>query len=354
MQSLKNHQDSPLFARVALILVATISFLLLLYWGKLILVPLFLAFLTAIFLYPLARFFEKKHFSKGMAAAISVVLLLLFIVIVSFFFSKQFLQFLKALPDLKAKLDVLVERVQNWMSENYNISKDSATQQLDSPLNKIVSLASNTIPFVLEWLVIIALFLFFTFYILFHRKLLESFIFSFFQKAYQKKIKEIAFELRSLINGYVKGLITEMVIFISLSFILLLIFGIKYALLMAVFAGVLNLIPYLGIYTATTINSLVILASTNLTQALEVAGVFIFMHVLDSNLILPKVVGRSVKMNPFVTLIAVVVGNLVWGVPGMFLFVPLTAIVRVLGEKLREFRSWAILIGEETNPKTPS
>ena len=68
-----------------------------------------------------------------------------------------------------------------------------------------------------------------------------------------------------------------MVIFISLSFILLLIFGIKYALLMAVFAGVLNLIPYLGIYTATTINSLVILASTNLTQALEVAGVFIFM-----------------------------------------------------------------------------
>ena len=177
MQSLKNHQDSPLFARVALILVATISFLLLLYWGKLILVPLFLAFLTAIFLYPLARFFERKHFSKGMAAAISVVLLLLFIVIVSFFFSKQFLQFLKALPDLKAKLDVFVERVQNWMSENYNISKDSATQQLDSPLNKIVSLASNTIPFVLEWLVIIALFLFFTFYILFHRKLLESYIF---------------------------------------------------------------------------------------------------------------------------------------------------------------------------------
>ena len=81
------------------------------------------------------------------------------------------------------------------------------------------------------------------------------------------------------------------------------------------------------------------------------AAVFILIHIIDANIILPRIVGGSVKMNPFVTLIAVVVGHLIWGVPGMFLFIPLTAIIRVLSEKINEFRSWAILIGEETSRK---
>ena len=81
------------------------------------------------------------------------------------------------------------------------------------------------------------------------------------------------------------------------------------------------------------------------------AAVFILIHIIDANIILPRIVGGSVKMNPFVTLIAVVIGHLIWGVPGMFLFIPLTAIIRVLSEKINEFRSWAILIGEETSRK---
>ncbi len=301
------------------------------------------------FLYPLTKFFEKKHFSKTLAAAISVLLFFLFIAIVLFFFGAQFLQFLKALPDLKLKLDAGIEKVQAWMSETYHIKTDPGINFIDSPLSKIVLVAGNVLPIILKSLILFALFLFFTFYILYHRKLLESFILSFFKQTHRKKIGEIAFELRLVINGYVKGLITEMLIFILLSFVLLLLLGIKYALLMAVFAGVLNLIPYLGIYAATAINALVILATTNLTQTIEVAAVFIFIHIIDANIILPRIVGGSVKMNPFVTLIAVVAGNLIWGVPGMFLFIPLTAIIRVLSEKINEFRSWAILIGKETN-----
>ena len=279
-----------------------------------------------------------------------MLLFFLVIGILLYFFSAQLLQFLKALPDLKLKLDALAERVQAWMWENYRINSSPEINYIHSPLS-IVSVAGNTIPIILKWLIVFALFLFFTFYILYHRRLLENFILSFFRESHRKKMGEIAFELRLVINGYVKGLMMEMLIFITSSLILLLVLGIKYALLMAVFAGVLNVIPYLGIYAATAINALVTFTATNLTEGLEVAAVFILIHIIDANIILPRIVGGSVKMNPFVTLIAVVVGHLIWGVPGMFLFIPLTAILRVLSEKINEFRSWAILIGEETSRK---
>ena len=350
MLTFKDHSDFSFSVRAALIPIAIISSLLLLYWGRLLFIPLFLAFLTAIFLYPLTRFFEKKHFSKITSAATSVLLFFLVIGILLYFFSAQLLQFLKALPDLKLKLDALAERVQAWMWENYRINSSPEINYIHSPLS-IVSVAGNTIPIILKWLIVFALFLFFTFYILYHRRLLENFILSFFRESHRKKMGEIAFELRLVINGYVKGLMMEMLIFITSSLILLLVLGIKYALLMAVFAGVLNVIPYLGIYAATAINALVTFTATNLTEGLEVAAVFILIHIIDANIILPRIVGGSVKMNPFVTLIAVVVGHLVWGVPGMFLFIPLTAIIRVLSEKINEFRSWAILIGEETSRK---
>jgi len=350
MLTFKDHSDFSFSVRAALIPIAIISSLLLLYWGRLLFIPLFLAFLTAIFLYPLTRFFEKKHFSKITSAATSVLLFFLVIGILLYFFSAQLLQFLKALPDLKLKLDALAERVQAWMWENYRINSSPEINYIHSPLS-IVSVAGNTIPIILKWLIVFALFLFFTFYILYHRRLLENFILSFFRESHRKKMGEIAFELRLVINGYVKGLMMEMLIFITSSLILLLVLGIKYALLMAVFAGVLNVIPYLGIYAATAINALVTFTATNLTEGLEVAAVFILIHIIDANIILPRIVGGSVKMNPFVTLIAVVVGHLIWGVPGMFLFIPLTAILRVLSEKINEFRSWAILIGEETSRK---
>lgn len=350
MLTFKDHSDFSFSVRAALIPIAIISSLLLLYWGRLLFIPLFLAFLTAIFLYPLTRFFEKKHFSKITSAATSVLLFFLVIGILLYFFSAQLLQFLKALPDLKLKLDALAERVQTWMWENYRINSSPEINYIHSPLS-IVSVAGNTIPIILKWLIVFALFLFFTFYILYHRRLLENFILSFFRESHRKKMGEIAFELRLVINGYVKGLMMEMLIFITSSLILLLVLGIKYALLMAVFAGVLNVIPYLGIYAATAINALVTFTATNLTEGLEVAAVFILIHIIDANIILPRIVGGSVKMNPFVTLIAVVVGHLIWGVPGMFLFIPLTAIIRVLSEKINEFRSWAILIGEETSRK---
>jgi predicted PurR-regulated permease PerM len=351
MESFKNHPDSSALTRTTQVLISTICTLILLYWGKFLFIPLALAFLFAIFLYPLTKFFESKHFSKLLAASASAFLFLLFLCLVIYFFSTELSQFIKVLPGIKTKLDALINNVQTWMARTYHINGDSQASYINSTINKFFSFAGDTISLLLEGIILFTLVLFFTFYMLYHRKLLQSFVYSFFKQTHRKKIEEITLDLRRLINGYVKGLMIEMLILIVASFILLLILGIKYALLMAVFAGVLNLIPYIGIYSATAVNVLITLTTGNSTRAIEVAAVFLLIHVIDANIILPRIVGSSVKMNPFVTLIAVVAGNLLWGIPGMFLFIPLTAIFRLLSEKIKEFRSWAILIGEEADKK---
>jgi predicted PurR-regulated permease PerM len=347
MQSFKNQHDSSFFARSSQILIPITCLVLLLYWGKLLLMPIFLAFLFAMFLYPLTKFLERKHFTKTMAAVILVFLFFLLLCFVLYFFLAQLSQFVKALPNIKTKLDILIQKVQTWMASTYHISSDTQVSNINSSINKFFYFAGNTIEVILEGTILFALVLFFTFYMLYHRRLLQSFIFSLFHRPHREKIGEITGELRLLIKGYVKGLIIEMLIFILSSLVVLLVLGIKYALLMAVFAGVLNLIPYIGVYTATAVNALITLTTANSTKAIEVAACFILIHIIDANIILPRIVGGSVKMNPFITLIAVVAGNLIWGIPGMFLFIPLTAIFRLMSEKIKDFRSWAILIGEE-------
>ena len=139
--------------------------------------------------------------------------------------------------------------------------------------------------------------------------------------------------------NYVKGLLTEILILMCLSCITLLILGIKYAILMAFFAGLFNIIPYIGIYTAILLNMLITILDGNRGQGLEVLLVFVIIHIIDANLITPLIVGRRIKINPLVTLIAVICGEIIWGIPGMFLFIPLAAIINIVLEKSSGLRT---------------
>ena len=130
-------------------------------------------------------------------------------------------------------------------------------------------------------------------------------------------------------------------------FISLMIIGVKYALLISVMTAVLNVIPYLGIYFCGAIAMIITAATSSTGHVVAVGIVFIVTHFVDANMILPHVVGGKMKMNPFITILAVLIGHLVWGIPGMFLFIPLTAIIRLVSEEVPGMKAWAILLSAE-------
>jgi len=339
------------YARVALVLHGLALVLLFMYLGRTIFIPLFFSFLVSILLEPLVKWFEKMHIPRSLAAIFS---LLIFIVVIGglvYFFSSQVSRFTKDLPHLEQRFSQKFQNLREWITEEYHVNDDTQITYMEKSANGLANAAvgrlATTFVGIAEFLILTIFFLVFTFFMLYHRRLLVKFLIALFNNDHNQKVRTVLSQIRFVINSYVLGLLTEMAILIVLIFTTLSILGIKYALLMSVTAAVLNIIPYLGIYTAMFFSILITLANGPGSDAITIAIVFIAAHFIDANVILPRIVGGRVKINPFITIIAVLIGHLLWGVPGMFLFIPLTAIIRIVSEEIDELAPWAILLGEE-------
>ncbi len=147
----------------------------------------------------------------------------------------------------------------------------------------------------------------------------------------------------------------EMVVVAILNCSLLLILGVKYALLLGIMAALFNIIPYLGIFTAIIISMLVTLTTAASVVVMLQVGIALFLvHLLDSNILLPRIVGSKVKINALVTIVGVVCGSMLWGIPGMFLAIPVIAIMKITFERIDALKPWALLLGDMPAKKKPA
>lgn len=97
------------------------------------------------------------------------------------------------------------------------------------------------------------------------------------------------------------------------------------------------MIPYFGAIIAVAISIFITLLTGGLTQAIEMAAVVIILQQVDANIINPKIVGDSVKISPLLVIFAVTVGGAYFGVMGMFIAVPVAAIIKLLINDLIEY-----------------
>ena len=109
---------------------------------------------------------------------------------------------------------------------------------------------------------------------------------------------------------------------------ILLIFGVPYALLLGLIAGVFNFIPYIGSIISAFIISAITLITTELTTGLYVMLCLLIFHQMDGNFIEPRIMKSSLKINPILVIIAVVIGGAYLGIVGMFLAVPVAVIIK--------------------------
>jgi AI-2 transport protein TqsA len=341
----------PFYARLALTLFAIALIFSFMWVGKSLLVPLFFSFLVAMLLHPLVKFFEKKRFPRALAAVVALLIFMVLLGGLLYFFSHQVVRLSRDLPSLQAKVMDKWEEIQDWISDKYHITNTQQVAYMNKSANGILNTAMNsaatTFVGIAETLILTIFFFIFTFFILQYRRLLMRFVVELFDHEHNEKVQVIIARIRTLINGYVVGLLIEMSVIAVLIFVSLMVIGVKYALLISIMAAVLNLIPYLGIYSCMALAMIITAATGSTGQVVAVAIVFLVTHFADANVILPHVVGGKVKMNPFITILAVLIGHLVWGIPGMFLFIPLTAMLRLISEEVPGMKPWAILMGEE-------
>ena len=148
---------------------------------------------------------------------------------------------------------------------------------------------------------------------------------------YFHRTNEIFFHFLSsqFLDAIVVGILTS----IAMSLL-----GVKYAILLGFMIGLFNLIPYIGAIIAVIIAGIITLFTGGLAQAIWMLIIVTILQQIDANIINPKIVGNSLKINPILVILAVTVGGAYFGILGMFLAVPVIAMMKVLIEDFIEYR----------------
>ena len=128
-------------------------------------------------------------------------------------------------------------------------------------------------------------------------------------------------------SQFIDGIVVGVLVTIAMT-----IMGIKYAPLLGFLIGLFNIIPYIGAIIAVVISALITLITGGISQAIWMLIVVIILQQIDANIINPKIVGQSLKVSPLLVLFSVTIGGAYFGILGMFLAVPVAAIIKIIAE----------------------
>ncbi|MEP6750377.1 MAG: AI-2E family transporter, partial [Bacteroidota bacterium] len=338
------------YIKVTCVLVSIFVVGYLVILGKEILSPLFFAALLAILLLPAATFFERKcKMKKSIAAIVTVLIFLVFAATLFYVLGGQGHALAREWPQFRLQLQSSLTQMQTWVSATLNIELDKQLVYINNASNKFLTNGTTMIGSTLVTLSAILFFVLFTciytVFFLRYRSLIRQFFTGIFHKRNMAMVRIIAEEVQSIIRQYILGLLIEMGTVSSVLCVIFSVVGIPYGILLGLLGGLLNLIPYLGIFITLIISVLITFAMAGISKVFLVVGILVITHLLDSNLLFPWIVGSKVRINPMAMIAGVVTGGMIWGVSGMFLSIPVMAIVKIICDRVEALKPWGVLLG---------
>ncbi|CAN5249156.1 AI-2E family transporter [soil metagenome] len=346
--------ETPAYKKICFYLLTTGLIILLLFVGQGILVPLFLSILIASLLLPINKYLERKGLHRVIAIMTSLLLTIIILVAIIYLLVDQISGFFEDLPTIDARLDELSSTFQKWIRSTFNITIRKQNQYWNDTLLKMresgAGMVGATVVTLTQALSYIVLLPIYTFLILFYRDTIKAFLTGVFKNSKESQVRDILSESQSVTQSYILGLTIEMAIVFALNATGFLILGIKYAVFLALVAALLNLIPYIGMLIANIFCMVVTLISLEVMSYSDVLWVGVILAVvqfIDNNFLMPLIVGSKVRINALVTIVGVLVGGALCGVPGMFLSIPGLAVLKVIFDRIEGMKPFGLLLGDE-------
>jgi len=339
----------PLFSKLSQILLGIVILFFILYIGQEIIIPLVFSFFIAILLNPVVSYLCRRKVNRFVAIFISILLAILCLSAIIYFITSQIIMFGEMLPQLEEKVNTLFSQTIQWASQILNLSTEKINiwmaQMRTEALSIGKSLIGPTILSVGGMIVVFLLLPVYIFLILWYKQLFLEFISKLFPAEKHNTVAEILIESKLLIQKYLIGLFTETGIVAVLNTLGLIMLGVEYAVLLGVISAILNIIPYIGGIIAMGITTIIVLATKPPIYVLWVLLLSGFIQFIDNNIIVPKIVASKIKINEFISIVAVLVGGALWGIPGMFLSLPLIAIFKVIFDRVESLKPFGFLLG---------
>jgi putative permease len=318
--------------------------------------PFLFACLFAILLLPVAKFLENKcRFRRNMAAMTSVLIMLACIGGICYFLGTQMSRLSGDWPLFKEQLNSSLIGFQHWISDKFHVDTDKQMNYVNNAASKLLDtgtvVAGATLLSVSSIVIFLVFTMIYTFFLLLYRRLIMKFLIRVFLEKNGGLVQDILEQVQYIVRKYIVGLLIEMFIVAAFISIVFSFMGVKYAILLGVITGLFNIIPYIGIFTAIVLSTIITFATAAVaSKVLWVVVVLAGTHLVDSNVLLPLIVGSKVKINAMITLLGVVLGEMMWGIPGMFLSIPVVAVLKIIFDRVEPLKPWGLILGEEDEP----
>lgn len=338
----------PSYAKAALIIISAFAFVFTMYIGQGIIIPIVYATIIAILLNPLVNYLIRKKINKIIAISLAVLIAILAVLIIFYIISSQISMFTETYPQLKIKLEATSTKLLNWFSEKFNIRQSKIKLYLTETQNTAISDLAISEKLTAAGRAIVTLMLLpvYLSMILYYKPLLLEFIRKLFNDRYHETVVNILSSTKTIIQSYLTGLFFEMIIIATLNSIGLLLLGIEYAIILGITGAILNIIPYIGGIIAIALPMIIaFVTKDSLVYAALVFAVYMVIQFIDNHFIIPKIVASRVKINALISVIVVLIGGALWGIPGMFLSIPLTAILKAILDQIGPLKPWGFLLG---------
>ncbi|WP_299702211.1 AI-2E family transporter [uncultured Pontibacter sp.] len=326
--------------------------------GRDLLAPLLVAFFISIMLLPIYRFFQKRNFPDAVSIGISLLTLIVVLGGIVWFFSSQMRILIEDFPMIQKNVMRHLTSLSEWIGSKTPFSAQEQTGFIKEQSNNLLTYAGNLLGGVAGGvtgtIIFIGLLPIYIFLLLFYKNLLLRFVFLWFPREKHEKVEETLSEMQVIIKSYLFGLLIQITYMTILLGGILMIIGIKHALLIGVIFAFLNLIPYVGALLGNIIGVLLTLASSEeLWPVLAVLGTIAAVQFLDNNILMPRIVGSKVKINALATIVGVIVGGEIAGITGMLLSLPVLALLKVVFDRTDQFKQWGVLFGDERPSMSP-
>jgi predicted PurR-regulated permease PerM len=346
----------PFYAKTTIILLGSIALTTVLYIAQGIIIPLVFALLFAILLNPIVSFFVRLKINRIVSIVFTMILTILVVSgVVGLMFS-QANQFSDSWPKLVDRFSAILNQSITQTSGYFDINPQNIHDWIAKSKSELINnggaAIGQTLINVGNGIAILFLVPIYVFIILYYKSLLLEFIHRVFSTGNQNQVNQIVSQTKRLIQRYLVGLVIEAILVATLNSAALLLLGIQYAIVLGIIGALLNVIPYVGGIVGVALPMMVALATKSTGwYAIYVMLAYYLIQLIDNNYIVPIIVASKVKINALFSIIAVFVGNALWGVSGMFLSIPLLAIIKLICDNIDSLKPWGFLFGD-TLPNT--
>lgn len=335
-------------AIVALILMIIVALI----FGKPFLVPLTFAALLSMLLLPVARWLEGKGLNKALSTLAALTLLVVFIAVVLFFVGWQMSDIASNTTKLQQTATEKYEQVKDFVSQQLGISHQKQDQlikeQQKSSSGKVSGMATSLMSGITSFLTDTLLVFVYIFLFIYLRSRLKGFIIRLVPLTDRGNAMTILNNTQQVTVKYLSGLFLMIVclwVMYGIGFSLL---GVENAIFFAILCGLLEIVPFVGNLTGTALTiAMSLVQGGDMNMVIGILVVYGLVQFIQTYLLEPLIVGAEVSINPLFTIVGLVAGEMIWGIPGMILAIPLLGITKIVFEHIEPLKPFAFLIGSD-------